>query len=102
MSHPNVRTKPSAGPVTDYSSTTASGNKTIISAENPSRAYLAFQNNSDTTMYLYLGDGAPSDTNSLKVNAGGSVTFNGSWVPSSPVKVRCSSASKAYACYEGV
>jgi hypothetical protein len=100
--HPNVRTKPHAGPVTDYSSTTSSGNKTIISTENLSRAYLMFQNNSDTTMHLYLGDGTPSDTNSIKVNAGGSVTFNGSWVPSSVVKVRCSSASKAYACYEGV
>lgn len=91
-----------AGPVADYSSTTDSGNKTVIAATNASRTYLMFQNNSDTTMYLYLGAGTPSDTNSIKVNAGGSVTFNGSWVPDSIVQVRCSSASKAFACYEGI
>lgn len=102
MSHPNVKIRPSAGPVIDRSGTiAAAATSQTVMAENPSRAYLLFQNISDTTMWVNFGSAAAADSTSIQVLAGGAITFNSGWVPTDAVNVLCATDTKAFVAKEG-
>lgn len=96
----NVRTRPTAGMIVDHSTTTT-GSSQLVMAEQASRAYLVIQNISDTAMVVNFGAAATAD-DSISLAAGGSVTFNGGWVPSQAVYLLCSSASKKFVAKEGI
>lgn len=100
--HPNVKTKPSAGTVIDRSGVTTGTVSQQVMAANESRTYLVIQNISDTTMFVNFGAAATADDNSLRVLSGGSITFNGGWVPSDAVNVICSSSGKKWVAKEGI
>lgn len=101
--HPNVRTKPSNGIVIDRSGAILAGGVSFeVMPANESRTYLVFQNISDTIMHINFGAAATVDSNSIRVGAGGSVTFNGGWVPSQAVNVICSSSGKSWVAKEGI
>jgi hypothetical protein len=100
--NPNVKSKPSNGIVIDHSGSTGGTVTEEVMPANASRTYLVFQNISDTTMHVNFGADATADTDSIRVTAGGSVTFNGNWVPSQSVNVICSSASKKFVAKEGI
>ena len=102
MAFPNVKTKPSNGTVIDRSGATTGTSSQEVMASNESRTYLAFQNISDTTMFVNFGASATTDDNSLRVLSGGSITFNGGWIPSQAINVICSSASKKFVAKEGI
>jgi hypothetical protein len=104
MGFPNVKTKPSTGTVLDHSSTTSGAAPSgghIVMVANESRTYFVFQNVSDTVMSINFAADAGA-SNSIVVQPGGSVTFNSAWVPSQEVRLRCSSASKAYVAKQGI
>jgi hypothetical protein len=100
--HPNVKTRPSNGIVIDRSAATTGTSSQEVMPANESRVYLVFQNISDTIMHINFGAAATADSNSIRVNAGGSVTFNGGWVPSQAVNVICSSSGKKWVAKEGI
>jgi hypothetical protein len=90
------------GSITDRSGTIATLNVSQqVAAANESRAYFVFQNISDTTMYVNFDAAATVDSNSIKVNSNGSITFDSGWVPRGAVNVICSSASKKWVAKEG-
>jgi len=97
-----AKTKPLSGEVIDRSGATTGTSSQEVMPVNESRTYLVFQNISDTTMYVNFGALATTDTDSIKVNSGGSITFNGGWVPNQVVNVICSSAGKKWVAKEGV
>lgn len=101
--NPNTNPRPIAGTITDRSGAiVAGGTSQIIAPENGARCYLVVQNVSDTTMYVNFGAAAKVDDDSIRLLAGGSVTFNGGWVPGSAVHVICSSAGKKFVAKEGL
>ena len=105
MGNPNVRTKPSTGALIDRSQTLTSELFVTVALENPSRSYFVFQNISDATMWLNVGDVATADNNSIYIAPQGSVLFNGTFVPSGVINVICPAASggdKKFVAKEGI
>lgn len=96
----NVRTRPTVGTVVDRSGTTTGASQKIMD-EQGSRAYLVIQNVSDTLMRVNFGAAAVAGS-SIELAAGGSVTFNGGWVPGQAVYLLCSSAAKVFVAKEGI
>lgn len=72
-----------------------------VADKNPSRGCLIVQNISDTTMYVNFGASATAD-DSIQLLPGGSITFNGAWVPGDEVHLLCSTSGKKFVCKEGV
>ena len=105
MGNPNVRTNPSTGALIDRSLTLTSELHVTVALENPSRSYFLFQNISDATMWLNVGDIATADNSSIYVAPQGSVLFNGTFVPSGVINVVCPAASggdKKFVAKEGI
>ena len=105
MGNPNVRTNPSTGVLIDRSQTLTNELFITVAFENPARSYFLFQNISDATMWLNVGDIATADNNSIYVAPQGSVLFNGTFVPSGIINVICPAASggdKKFVAKEGI
>ena len=105
MANPNVRTKPSTGVLIDRSATLTNEFFITVALENKSRTYFLFQNISDATMWLNVGDVATADNNSIYVAPQGSLLFNGTFVPSGNINVICPAASggdKKFVAKEGI
>ena len=83
-------------------SITAGGTSQQVMAKNTARRYLVFQNVSDTAMYVNFGGAALVDTDSVKINAGGSLTFSDEWVPADAVHVICATTGKKFVAKEGI
>lgn len=91
---------PSTGTIADFSGSSTGASQKVLD-ENPNRRYLVVQNISDTTMWLNFGATATAN-DSVQLLPGGSITFNGSWVPGDEVHLLCSTAGKKFVCKEGV
>jgi hypothetical protein len=105
MGNPNVRTNPSTGVLIDRSATLNTEFFITVALENAARSYFLFQNISDATMWLNVGDVATADNDSIYVAPQGSVLFNGSFVPSGVINVICPAASggpKKFVAKEGI
>lgn len=95
-------TAPVIGELTDRSgSITAGGTSQEIAAAKSNRAYLLFQNISDTPMWLNFGAAATANNNSIYLNAQGSLLFSGSFIPSDSFHVLCATTGKKFVCKEG-
>lgn len=92
------------GPLTPHhGQTVAGGAGSEVMAGNASRAYLAFENTSDTDMWVTL---APEEVPAVGVGflvpaSGGSLERDNTFCPTGPVRVFCASASKTFSAYEG-
>jgi hypothetical protein len=95
-------TAPVIGALTDRSGAiTAGGTSQQVAAAKTNRAYLLFQNISDTAMWLNFGAAATADNNSIFLNSQGSMLFSGSFIPSDSVNVLCATTGKKFVCKEG-
>jgi hypothetical protein len=98
-------TAPVIGPLTDRSASLTLELSLTVAFENPSRGFFFFQNISDATMWLNIGDHAVANSNSIMVAPQGSVIFNGSFIPSEVINVLCPTATsgspKKYIAKEG-
>lgn len=93
---------PVIGPLVDRSGAIAAASVSQeIAPAKTNRAYLLFQNISDTAMWLNFGAAATADNNSVLINAQGSLLFSGSFIPNQAVNVLCASDTKKFVCKEG-
>lgn len=96
----------SSGALNDYSgSITAGATAQQLIAANSARRYLIIQNISDTAMWVNFGTTAVGDQPSIKLPAdsgsgGGSLVFEGSFVPSGLVSLMCATTGKKFVCKE--
>lgn len=89
------------GPLTDRSGTIAAGGVSqVVANANNDRAFLFFQNVSDTTMWINFGATANTDQPSIKVLPDATFVTD-RFVPTSSVNVICATTGKAYTCKEG-
>ena len=96
----NASATTSAAP-TDVSGTiTAGGTSQTLAAAKSGRVYLEIQNISDTVMYINFGAAAVVDSNSFRINAGGSYVAPASFCPSTSVTVICATAGKKFVAKE--
>jgi hypothetical protein len=89
------------GSITNLSSTiTSGGTSQQIVASNTSRRYFAFQNTSDTAMYLGIGY-TPTTSNGLLMSAsGGGIVFESNFIPTQAVNVLCATTGKTFVALE--
>ena len=100
-----------AGPMAslsnDNSGTIAAGGTSQgVFVANPSRRYLMIQNLSSGTLWVGLGAAAVQGAGSIALAGaasapGGSVTFEGPWVPSDAIYVVGATTGQAYTAKEG-
>lgn len=89
------------GTVTNRSGTiTAGGTAQTAAAANANRAFLFFQNVSDTDMWIDFGATAVADQPSIKIVPGASFVTD-RFVPLTLLSVFCATTGKAYTCKEG-
>lgn len=93
---------PKGGSLTDGSDDiTAADTSEQVFAANTSRVYLLVQNVSDTDMWVDFGTSAVKDQPSVLLRAnGGSIVFDGAFVPTSTVNIICGTISKPYTAKE--
>lgn len=93
---------PEGGALTDGSGTiTTGGTSQQVFAANASRRYLLIQNVSDTDAWVNFGTAAVANQPSLLLRAnGGSIVFEGSFVPTGTVNIRGATTGKAYTAKE--
>lgn len=89
------------GSINDGSGTIVSANTSqkIFDAK-AQRNFLLFINNSDTLMYVNI-DAAASTTNSFPIYPQGQLSFEGGFIPSGQVNVRCAASGKSFIAKEG-
>jgi hypothetical protein len=94
-----------AGTLADAADRTinSGGNAQDALAANPDRRYLFVMNPTDESEVLYvnIGDDAAADTTSWPLAAGGSLVFEGSFVPKGNVSVLAGTTGHAFICKEG-
>lgn len=88
--------------LTDRSGSVATGGTAQqVAAANPGRRYLLIQNVSDTAMWVNFGAVAVATQPSFLIAAsGGSLVFEGSFVPTGLVSVFGATTGKAYTIKE--
>lgn len=93
---------PEAGALTDGSGDiVAADTSEQVFAANTSRVYLLVQNVSDTDMWVDFGTAAVKDQPSVLLKAnGGSIVFEGAFVPTSAVNIICGTIGKPYTAKE--
>ena len=89
------------GSITNSSSTiTSGGTSQQVVASNTSRRYFAFQNTSDTAMYLGIGY-TPTTSNGLLMSAsGGGFVFESNFIPTQAINVLCATTGKTFVAFE--
>lgn len=88
-------------PADGSGSTAVAATSEEVFAANAGRVYLLVQNVSDTNMWVDFGAAAVVGQPSVLLAAnGGSIVFDGSFVPTSTVNVVCSASGKAYVAKE--
>lgn len=96
----SVKTIPASLPFVDRSGTiTTGGTSQVACVANNNRAYLLFQNHSDTDMWLNFGTAAVADQPSIKIFANGGV-YEPLVAPTGTVNVICATTGKKFTCKE--
>lgn len=89
------------GTLTDRSGTiTAGGAAQNVAVANADRAFLLFQNVSDTDMWINFDSTAVADQPSIKLTPGASFVTD-KFVPTTLLSVICATTGKSYTCKEG-
>ena len=97
----NITTIGLTGSITNSSGTiTTGGTSQQAVAANASRRYFAFQNTSDTAMYLGIGY-TPTTSNGLLMSAsGGGIVFESNFIPTQAINVLCATTGKTFVAWE--
>lgn len=102
IDNPSTTVSVTAVPLTDRSGTiTVANTSQQVAAANPDRKIFIFANVSDKPMWINFGVVANIGQPSFLINAGGSMTWEGSTVTSDAVNVISPNAGKAFTAKEG-